>query len=101
MFYHILPYAYVMGLSEVFARKLKGLALAPPQWYAGPYDQPGGAFDYYVFHHHLMRDMDTATKALAVPEPPKSSDSGGGGGFSGGGGGFSGGGFGGGGGGSW
>ncbi len=101
VFYHILPYAYVMGLSEVFARKLKGLALAPPQWYAGPYDQPGGAFDYYVFHHHLMRDMDTATKALAVPEPPKSSDSGGGGGFSGGGGGFSGGGFGGGGGGSW
>lgn len=101
LFYHILPYAYVMGLSDVFARKLKGLALEPPQWYAGP--ESDRSFDYYMFHRHLMRNMDTAAQALAVPEPPKTSgDSGlGGGGFSSGGGGFSGGGFGGGGGGSW
>ncbi len=100
LFYHILPYAYVMGLSDVFAHKLKGLALAPPQWYVSPYNQPGRAFDYYAFNHHLMRNMHTATQALAVPES-KSSGSSLGGGSSGGGGGFSGGGFGGGGGGSW
>lgn len=102
LFYHILPYAYVMGLSDVFARKLKGLALEPPQWYTGPVR--GNYFDYYVFHRSLMRSMDTASQALAVPEPPKTSGGSGfgGGGFSGGGGGgFSGGGFGGGGGGSW
>ncbi|MCI9546608.1 MAG: DUF2207 domain-containing protein [Lachnospiraceae bacterium] len=100
LFYHILPYAYVLGVSDVFARKLKGLALEPPQWYVAPYDRSGGYFDYYVFHHSLMHNMDTATKALAVPEPSKISESGSSGsGFSGGG--FSGGGFGGGGGGSW
>lgn len=101
LFYHILPYAYVMGLSDVFARKLKGLALEPPQWYMGSYGD-GGYFDYYVFHRSLMRSMDTAERSLAVPAPPK--DTGGsfsGGGSPGGGGGFSGGGFGGGGGGSW
>lgn len=103
LFYHILPYAYVMGLSDVFARKLKGLALEPPHWYAGAYGN-GGYFDYYVFHRSLMHSMDTAQKALVVPPAPKTSDSGGisGGSFGGGGGGgFSGGGFGGGGGGSW
>lgn len=100
LFYHILPYAYVLGVSDVFARKLKGLALNPPQWYTTPYDSSDGYFDYYIFHHHLMGNMNTATKALAVPEPSKTSGGGSsGGGF--GGGGFSGGGFGGGGGGSW
>lgn len=101
LFYHILPYAYVMGLSDVFASRLKGLALETPQWYRGPYGD-GGYLDYHVFHRSLMRSMDTAGKSLAVPEPPKASGSSiSGGGFSGGGGGFSGGGFGGGGGGSW
>lgn len=101
LFYHILPFAYVMGLSDIFARKLKGLALEPPHWYAGPYG--GGYFDYYVFYRSLMRNMDTASASLSVPAQPKGADiSTSGGGFSsGGGGGFSGGGFGGGGGGSW
>lgn len=95
MFYHILPYASVFGLSDVFAKKLDDLKVPAPEWYVPYTDTP--YFHYYM----LSRCMEnTVQKTLSVPEPPKS---GGSGGVSGGsvGGGFSGGGFGGGGGGSW
>lgn len=101
LFYHIMPYAYVFGLSDVFAEKLKDLGLAAPDWYVT--DRQFTFFDYYIFNRCLMGNMAQAASTLSVPEPPKPS-SGGGGGFGGGsfgGGGFSGGGFGGGGGGSW
>lgn len=106
-FYHILPYAYVFGLSDVFAEKLEALAVPAPQWYVG-YGPSNTYWNYHRFHRSFMRSMTTMTTALTITEPVKAS-SGSGGGFSGGGfsgggfsgGGFSGGGFGGGGGGSW
>ena len=100
-FYHILPYTYVFGLSEIFASKLEDLALPAPEWYVS--SVPGyPVWNYYYFHHALMHSMTRMNQTLTIAEPPKSSggSSGLGGGF-GGGGGFSGGGFGGGGGGSW
>lgn len=104
MFYHIMPYAYVFGLSDIFARKLKALSVPAPQWYST--GRQFTYFDFYIFNRCLMGNMGHIAKTLTIPEPPKSGGSGGtfGGGFSGGGfsgGGFSGGGFGGGGGGSW
>ena len=101
LFYHIIPYAYVFGLSEVFAEKMRELALDAPEWYhtTTRYDY----FDYYMFHRAFSRNLEKVTETLTVPKPETSSGSSsgnfGGGGFSGGG--FSGGGFGGGGGGSW
>ncbi len=106
-FYHIIPYAYVFGLSEVFAKKLKGLALEPPQWYYSHRSFGDRYFDYYMFNRTFMRSMNQVSQKLTVPPPPSSGGSSGGSGFGGGGfsggggGGFSGGGFGGGGGGSW
>lgn len=103
MFYHIMPYAYVFGLSDVFAKKLQGLSIPAPQWYQTR--REFSYFDFYIFNRCLMGNMGHMTETLAVPEPPKpGSGNSIGGGFSGGGfsgGGFSGGGFGGGGGGSW
>lgn len=102
MFYHIMPYAYVFGLSDVFAEKLKDLGLAAPDWYET--DRQFTFFDYYIFNRCLMVNMTQASKTLSIPKPPEPSSGGGssfGGGSFGGGGGFSGGGFGGGGGGSW
>lgn len=113
-FYHVLPYTYVFGLSDIFAKKLEGLAIPGPDWYM-PMDQGNTFWDYYLFHHMFMRNMNYAARTMTQIEPPKVTDSGnhsgggggsfGGGGFGGGGsfggGGFSGGGFGGGGGGSW
>lgn len=114
-FYHILPYTYVFGLSDVFAKKMEGLAIAQPEWY-DTYSPDYRMWDYYHFNRMITRNMNTVRETLTVAAPPKDSDygggkGGGGGGFGGGsfgggssfggGGGFSGGGFGGGGGGSW
>lgn len=101
LFYHIIPYAYVFGLSEVFAEKLKGLSLPAPEWYA-PYHNYT-FFDYYMFNRLMISGLDKTASTLSMPRPEKTVGSGGSGGFGGmsGGGGFSGGGFGGGGGGSW
>lgn len=107
-FYHVLPYAYVFGLSDVFARKLQEITIPAPDWYRSDRNYYGnsGYFNYYLWHRSMMAQMNQTSKVLTTPEPPKSSGSSGGssfsgGSFGGGGGGFSGGGFGGGGGGSW
>ena len=71
-FYNILPFAYVLDVSDKWVDKFEGIAIEPPEWYSGH-----GAF---------------------TAAAPRQSSSGGG---SGGGGGVSGGGSGGGGGGSW
>ncbi len=97
LFYHILPFAYVFGLSDILLDKMKDLTLPAPEWYE---TRSGNRtyFDYYMMRHMLHGDMKHITTTISTPRPPQSS-----GGSSGGtrGGGFSGGGFGGGGGGSW
>ncbi|MBR2527205.1 MAG: DUF2207 domain-containing protein [Blautia sp.] len=104
-FYHILPYAYVFGLSDVFARKLEKLAVAPPRWYVCGYDPGYHSWNYHTFHHSFANGMGKAAVKLTTPPPQQASGTsksfGGGFGSGHGGGGFSGGGFGGGGGGSW
>lgn len=91
-FYNILPYAYVLGVSDKWMKKFESIAVEPPQWYYGycPYN-------YIVFSHFMRDTMNSASNAM-VSMPVQS---GSGGSFSSGGGGFAGGGAGGGGGGSW
>ena len=91
-FYNILPFTYVLGISDKWIKMFEGIALEPPEWY------DSSTYDYYRFTHFMDDTMNTANSVMATPEP-SGSDSFGGGGFTGGG--FSGGGFGGGGGGSW
>lgn len=92
-YYDILPYANVLGVSDIWKDKFKDIALAPPTYYRS---YRGGVFDIFVIHS-LTRSVGSSLTYV-----PKSS----GGSFSshsggGGGGGFSGGSFGGGGGGRW
>lgn len=89
-FYNIIPFAYVLGLSDKWAKKFESIAIAPPDWYYG-YDYP---FSSWMFWHSFNSSMEHC-RANMVSVP--SNSSGGSGGF----GGFAGGGFGGGGGGSW
>ena len=99
-FYNVLPYAYVLGVTDIWARKFEGIGVKPPDWYTGY--APGRTFSAIWFASSVSRGMGGFSSAMAAR--PVSSGSyrggggyGGGGGFSGGFGGFSGGGFGGGG----
>lgn len=99
-FYSVLPYAYVLGVSDTWSKKFESIAVAPPSWYYG-----GGfnasTFNTFLFLHTFNRCMTNINQNLSVPPVNMNGGNGigGGGGFSGGG--FSGGGFSGGGGGSW
>ena len=93
-FYHILPYAYVLNVTNVWSKKFENIALESPSWYVG-----AGPINSYVFMRSLNRSLNTMSKTMMAPPPTKSGRGGGGAGGSGGG--FSGGGFGGGGGGGW
>ena len=93
-FYNILPYAYVLGVSDAWIKQFEGIAIAPPEWY-----ESADTFDYYRFNRSLNHTIHSASRVMnSVPQ--SSGDFGSsGGGFSGGG--FSGGGSGGGGVSSW
>ena len=92
-FYKILPYAYVLNVSDVWSKRFESIAIQAPDWYVS-----SQRFNTLIF----MRSMNHTLASLrsAMTSVPRSSGRGGGS-FSGGGGGFSGGGFGGGGGGRW
>ena len=96
-YYNILPYAYVLGVTDKWAKNFEKINIQPPSWYYG--NTADGMFMDAWFYSSMMRNCSTAV-AKNIQISTDSIDSGGGG-FSSGGGGFSGGGFGGGGGGAW
>ncbi len=85
-FYNILPYTYVLGVSDKWIKKFEVIALQPPDWYAG-----STAFNMAAFGSFMNSTMTSAQTAMSS-SPSSSGGSGGG---------SSGGGAGGGGGGSW
>lgn len=93
-FYRILPYAYVLGVSDVWSRQFESLAVVPPDWFSG-YDD-GALFTAVYFNTLISRTLERSQQTMTTAP---GSSSAGGGGFSGGS--FSGGGFGGSGGGTW
>ncbi len=98
-FFDILPYAYVLGVSEVWANKFEKIAMQYPEWYRT--DRGMDTFSTGLWWLHFHSSFSTMSSSITVD--PNSKSGFGGGHISGGsfGGGFSGGGFGGGGGGSW
>ncbi|HWQ78882.1 MAG TPA: DUF2207 domain-containing protein [Anaerovoracaceae bacterium] len=97
-FYNVLPYAYVFGLTDKWAKKFEDIAVAPPAWYDAGYGGRG-MFNTWIFMSSFNHYTNAMQHNITIPPAPS------GGGVSGGGfsagGGFSGGGMGGGGGGSW
>ena len=93
-YYDILPYANVLGVSDIWMKKFEGLTIEPPRYY----ESSSMYFDLVMFNM-FYRTSFASLRAAAVSMPKNKMSGGGfgGGGFSGGG--FSGGGFGGGGGG--
>ena len=94
LYYQILPYAIVLGVSDIWENKFSALTLAPPNWASS---SRNAAFNFVVFNS-LMRNANNRMTATMNSRPAPSSGSYSGGGRSGGSfGGFSGGGHGGGG----
>lgn len=99
IYYHILPYAQVLGVSDKWEEKFENITIAPPEWVTG-----STARTLFEFHM-INRIIHTSTTRMSNTfhsRPSSSGRNGGGFNFGGGGGhsggGFSGGGFGGGGG---
>lgn len=97
LYYKVLPYAQVLGVTDEWEDKFKGLVLEPPTWYTS---SDMTVFDYFVMRRCIQRSMlmsmARAAESMASSVGGRSiGRSGGGGSF----GGFGGGGFGGGGGG--
>lgn len=102
LFYHILPFAYVFGLTDILLDKMKMLTLPTPDWYETEEGRINYS-NYYLLHRVVHTNLEQIKTSITFTPQPVVSSSGtsgsSGGGYSGGG--FSGGGFGGGGGGSW
>ena len=95
-FYDILPFAYALGLTDVWNEHFKNLTIEPCDWYYCPGYR-------YNSSYHMINSLESQMTSIerAMTSMPESSSSGGGSIGGGGGGGFSGGGFGGSSGGSW
>ena len=107
-FYHIIPYAYVFGLTNRWIKNFEDIPVVTPKWAR---TSVGGFsnFDYYMMGRMMSDCNASVNNHIVIPQSSSgggwSGGSSGGGGWSGGGGfsggGFSGGGAGGGGGGGW
>ncbi len=94
-FYDILPYTYVLGLSDTWISQFDKIAMAPPSWYSGP------DFNEFRSVNDSIRESMREISGVMTSSPSSSSSSGGYSSSSSSGGGSSGGGSGGGGGSSW
>ena len=86
-YYDVLPYAFVMGLTDKWAKNFENITIQSPDWY-NSYDMSDRMFDAWMFSHVMNNFGSAVSSSVHIP-------------INTGGGGFSGGGFGGGGGGSW
>ncbi len=89
LYYHILPYAQVLGVTDAWTEKFEGLSMKPPAYaYGYRYD----VFDVIMFHH-IFLTMNTSFARSMVSRPSSGGVGHGGSGGSFGGGGFGGGGM--------
>ena len=75
-FYDVLPYAYVLGLSDRWAKKFEGIAMEPPVWYNG---SGNTLFNTWVFMN-AFNGFSRSMASSMVPPTPKGGDGGLGGG---------------------
>jgi hypothetical protein len=111
-FYHIVPYAYVFGLTSRWIKKFEDIEIVQPEWIITSSKNSCDSFDAYMMGRMMSDCSASVGSSIVIPAQSSGGSGFGGGGFSGGGGswsggggfsggGFSGGGSGGGGGGGW
>lgn len=99
IFYEILPYAYVLGVSDVWIKKFEDINIPKAVWYSSDIDDV--LYSNTHFSIAMFRSLSSASNRIGVERHAKTISTNSGSSSGGFGGGFSGGGFGGGGGGSW
>jgi Predicted membrane protein (DUF2207). len=73
-FYDILPFTYVLGISDVWIKRFESIAIKQPDWYSG-----SGVFNHASFGRFIDTSMRSASSAMASsPSSSGSSSSGGG-----------------------
>ncbi|MGI6329787.1 MAG: DUF2207 domain-containing protein [Bacilli bacterium] len=83
-FYNILPFTYVLGVSDKWIKKFETISLQEPDWYGG-----SAAFSMASFGSFMDSTMSSASSAMSSSSSSSSSGGGSSGGGSGGGGGGS------------
>ncbi len=86
-YYDILPYAYVLGVSNTWMKKFESMSYQPPNWYEGSTDFHISDFDHFMFS--ATRTMTSASSSFMSSGSSGGSGGGSAGGGSGGGGGGS------------
>ncbi len=84
-YYQVLPYAQVLGVSDIWEKKFEGLTVQPPVWVSSYH---GSIFNIIVFNN-MFRSMNTTMTTAMISRPSSKGYSGGsfrGGSFGGGGG---------------
>lgn len=92
-YYHILPYAQVLGVSDIWEKKFEGLTVEPPAWATGRRDMLDSLIEFHIINSIIRSSMLRMSAKMIAP--PSSHGGSGHGGFGGGhvGGGHGGGGF--------
>ena len=79
-FYNILPYTYVLGVSDKWIKKFESISIQAPNWYDSP-----NVFDIATFGSFMNNTMTSAQSAMSSSPSSDSSGGSSGGGSSGGG----------------
>ncbi|MCH5142295.1 MAG: DUF2207 domain-containing protein [Clostridiales bacterium] len=67
-YYHILPYAQVLGVSDIWEKKFVGLTVEPPSWATGSGDLLGSMIEFHIINSILRASMlKMAAKMITAP----------------------------------
>ena len=64
-YYNILPYAYVLGVTDKWAKNFEKINIQPPSWYYG--NTADGMFMDAWFYSSMMRNCSTAVATADNP----------------------------------
>jgi uncharacterized membrane protein YgcG len=74
-YYHVLPYAQVLGVTDKWAKKFESITIQPPQWSASPLD----TYIQFAVFNNALRRMNYQLVSKMTSRPASSGKSGGGG----------------------
>lgn len=78
-YYHVLPYAQVLNVTDAWMKKFQDLTVEPPRWAAASHN----VFDFITINHAINLSMRSISTRM-IARPSSSGHSGGHGGFGGG-----------------